>query len=1078
MKGKMFESEYEEAFIELLQNEGWQYCHDKTLHRKYSDVIIEGDLRQFLDWNYNDKELSEDDYKVILARMRNVGEATDYASLRAAYSLYHNGFDYIYSDASKQPFHLDYINYADLSKNVFRAVNQFEVHQGNEKRIPDIILFVNGIPVGIIELKNPTDPKATIRDAHTQITVCYRRDIFSLLKYCAFACISDGSNSRLGTIFTPYEFFYSWKKVNNTDKSSKGIDEMKTLIAGALSPERIIAILRDFIFFPDQTKDQTDESEIICRYPQFFATELLRDNIKAHLRSHGGDGKGGTYFGATGCGKTFTMLFLARQLAMRCKEQLGSPTILIIVDREDLESQAGKLFCKATDYMDDKSIEVFDSREALHDELVTRETGGVYITTIQKFTNQTGLLSDRSNIICFSDEAHRSQINTGSKLKINKNDQKGQKLGAFVTYGFAKYLRDALPNATYVGFTGTPVDETIHVFGSVVDEYTMVESQRDGITVPIKYEARLARVFTNTEQIRQIEEYYKLCADDGATEEDIRKSKMAMSSIDVILGDPDRLQRLAADILDHYDTMCGDNPGLVQKAMIVCSERTIAYQLYCIIKDKRPEWCEPRRTMDEALLSAEELDKLEPVPLVNIVATREKNDDPEMYKLLGDKDYRKDLADRFKNDKSNFKMAIVVDMWITGFDVPCLSVLYNDKPLKKHTLIQTISRVNRKYETKEYGLIVDYLGIRENMKKAIKQYGGGEQIGQEDVESSLAVFRNELQILKDMMCSFDFARFFEGSPLERLQCLQFAAEYILGQPTKNEQKISFHTLYRGHVKRLKTAYSICNPAGVLEEFETAWAQCLMGISSFLGKITDGQNDVESMNRQVEQMLKEVLDCSGVEAILNTQTEEEIFGEAFMENLDKIKQPLTKFQLLAKMLGKAIREYGRTNRVKAEYFKDLLEKRVDDYNNRDNLIFTNDVTGDVVNAVGDEVTRKVESLTDQLLEIFKNLKSDKEEFKKLGITFEEKAFFDILVDTRNKHGFQYEDDKCIALAKKIKELIDGSSIYADWINNKNIRNELQNELIKLLYRQGYPPQWSRDIFDKILTQVENYKAKQI
>lgn len=1077
MKGKLFESEYEEAFVELLENEGWQYSHGETLHRKYSDVIIEEDLRQFLDLNYAGKELSEDDYRVIIARMRNVGESTDYTSLRAAYSLYHNGFDYTYGDASKQPFHLDYINYTDISKNVFRAVNQFEVHQGNEIRIPDIILFVNGIPIGIIELKNPTDPKATIRDAHTQITVRYRRDIFSLLKYCALACISDGSNSRLGTVFTPYEFFYAWKKVSNTDQSSKGIDEMKSLIAGAISPERIVAILRDFVFFPDQTKDKTDESEIICRYPQFFATELLRDNIIVHLRSHGGDGKGGTYFGATGCGKTFTMLFLARQLAMRCKKQLGSPTILIIVDREDLESQAGKLFCKATDYMDDKSIKVFDSRNDLHNELVMRETGGIYITTIQKFTSQTGLLSDRSNIICFSDEAHRSQNNTGSKLKINKNEDKGQKLGAFVTYGFAKYLRDALPNATYVGFTGTPVDETVHVFGDVVDKYTMTESQKDGITVPINYEARLARVFTNTEQIQQIEEYYRLCADEGATEEDIKKSKAAMSSINVILGDPDRLQRLAVDILNHYDIMCSDTPDLVQKAMIVCSEREIAYQLYTIIENLRPEWCEPRKAMDEVALSAEELEKLEPVSFVNVVATRDKNDGAEMYKLLGDKDYRKDLADIFKNDKSNFKMAIVVDMWITGFDVPCLSVLYNDKPLQKHTLIQTISRVNRKYETKEYGLIVDYLGIRENMKKAMKQYGGEGQIGQDDVESSLAVFRNELQILKDMMCNFEFALFFDGSPLERLQCLQFAAEYILGQPAQKEQKVTFHTLYKGHVKRLKTAYNICNPAGVLGELETIWAQCLMGISSFLGKITDGQHDVESMNRQVEQMLKEVLNCSGVETILNTQTEEEIFGEAFMQELDEVKLPNTKFQLLAKMLSKAIREYGRTNRVKAEYFKELLEKTVDSYNNRDNLTFTNDVTSDVVSAVSDAVSRKIESLTDQLLEIFNNLKSDKEEFKKLGITFEEKAFFDILVDTRNKHGFPYEDAKCIGLAKKIKGLIDGSSVYADWINNNNIRNELQNDLIKLLYHEGYPPQWSKDIFDKILGQVENYKNKQ-
>lgn len=532
-----------------------------------------------------------------------------------------------------------------------------------------------------------------------------------------------------------------------------------------------------------------------------------------------------------------------------------------------------------------------------------------------------------------------------------------------------------------------------------------------------------------------------------------------MSSMEVILGDPDRLQRLAVDMLHHYDTITANTPDLVQKAMIVCSKREIAYQLYKKIKELRPQWCTPLKAYDESQFTPEELEKLEPVSCVNVVATRDKDkDNAEMYNMCGDKEHRKSLAESFKNDKSNFKIAIVVDMWITGFDAPCLSVLYNDKPLQKHTLIQTISRVNRKYKHKEFGLIVDYLGIRENMKEAFKKYGGEGGNGGDDVESALAIFRNELQTLKDMMHHFDFSPFFNGLPLERLQCLQNASEYILNQPKKNEQKVTFHTLYKGHVKRLKTAYNICNPAGVLEDIETAWAQCLMGISSFLGKITDGHHDVESMNRHVENMLKEVLNCSGVETILNTQAEEELFGESFMQEIDEIKLPNTKFQLLAKMLSKAIKEYGKTNRVKADQFRELLEKTVDTYNNRDNLTFTNDVTGDVVNAVSDEVTRRVESLTDELLEIFKNLKSDREEFKNLGITFEEKAFFDILVDVRNKHEFQYTDDKCIALARKIKELIDGSSVYADWINNNNIRNGLKNDLIKLLFHEGYPPQW--------------------
>ena len=478
MNGKMFESEYEEAFVELLREESWQYTYGEQLHRKYTDTILEQDLRDYISSKYKNAGLSPYDIDQIVAKIRNVGDVTDYTSLLAAFKLYHEGFDYSFSDAGRQPFHFNYIDFENVENNVFRCVNQFEVKEGNEDRRPDVVLFINGIPVCIIELKNPTDKNATIRDAHTQITVRYRRDIFSLLKYCALAVISDGSNTRLGSVFTPYEFFYAWKKVHNEDDPGKGVDQMRSLIAGALSTERILEILRDFVFFPDCSQDETDvkETEIVCRYPQFFATQMLRDNILAHLRSNGGDGKGGTYFGATGCGKTYTMLFLARQLALRCKKQLGTPTILIIVDREDLEDQAEGVLCKATDYMGDKAIRVFDSRQDLKNEMSARKTGGMYITTIQKFEETTGLLSDRSNIICFSDEAHRSQTNLGSTLQINKEVKKDEngnfkktKLGAFITYGFAKYLHDALPNATYVGFTGTPIDETVQVFGEVVD---------------------------------------------------------------------------------------------------------------------------------------------------------------------------------------------------------------------------------------------------------------------------------------------------------------------------------------------------------------------------------------------------------------------------------------------------------------------------------------------------------------------------------------------------------------------------------------------------------------------------------
>lgn len=1069
--GKFYESDYEQAFVELLQQNGWDYTFGEDLHRKVTEPLLKDDLITYLSVRYSDKALSKEEIEMVVANIENVSGSTDYIALRNAYLLYSEGYDFSYSDGRGDPFKLEYIDFEHPERNIFRVVNQFEMLQGQQTRIPDVLLFINGIPVCIIELKNPTNVNATIRNAHTQITVRYRRDISSLLKYCALACISDGSNTRLGNTMAGYEFFYAWKKVENEDQAGSGIHELESLIKGAFAPERILEILRDYVYFPDLS-DSDNELQVICRYPQFFATRKLRENIISHLRSSGGDGKGGVYFGATGCGKTFTMLFLARQLALRCRNKLGSPTILLIVDREDLETQAGKLFCKSKTYLNDDAIKVFDSIAELSGEMKLRRSGGFYVTTIQKFTKEMGLLSDRANIICFSDEAHRTQTNLGSKLKMNSDESKGE-LGAFISYGFAEYLRRALPNATYVGFTGTPIDETIHVFGGIVDQYTMRESQEDGITVPISYLPRLARVSMDAKQAEEIERYYKLCADEGATAEDILKSKAAMSSLEVILGDEGRLRRVAQDIIKDYETRLADKPDLLQKAMITCSDRKIAYKLYKIIEEYRPEWCKPAKSLDPSQFTADELEKLHDVAYINVVATTSKDDPKDMYEYLGDEDHRKFLDTEFKNDNSNFHIAIVVDMWITGFDCPSLTYLYNDKPLQKHTLIQTISRVNRKYKEKECGVIIDYIGIRENMKEAMKKYGG-DVAPKEDVDICLEVLRNELEILKDLTKNLDFDKFFSDNALTRLLFIQEAAEYILANSFKEKGKASFDTIFKGHVRRLRSAYDICSPAGVLTEEDMAWAQCFMGIMSFMSKITSTHHDVESMNKNVEKMVAEAISCNGVESVLDMEGAEDVFGTDFIKELEDVKMPNTKFQLLVKMLKKAIREYSKTNKIQAEKFEKLLGDTIDDYNTRDKLTFTNGVATDTIHAISEAVEEKVASLTDKLLEIFRDLKADKEEFKKLGITFEEKAFYDILVDLREKHGFEYADERCLSLAQKIKELIDGTSLYADWINNDNLKSQLASDLTMLIYKEGYPPEWDEEVFNRVLEQVENYK----
>ncbi|MDE7415204.1 MAG: HsdR family type I site-specific deoxyribonuclease, partial [Lachnospiraceae bacterium] len=840
--------------------------------------------------------------------------------------------------------------------------------------------------------------------------------------------------------------YYSWNKANDTDKVSNGISSLFTMITGAFSKERVIAILRDFIFYPDNSQK---EEVIICRYPQFFAANKMLANIKLHLKPHG-DGKGGTYFGATGCGKTYTMMFLARLIALRDSEMFNNPTIILIEDREDLDTQTSKLFVTAKKYLVQDDVRSIDDREDLGKTLKDKKSGGVYITTIQKFCNSIGLLSDRHNIICISDEAHRTQTSIGSKLK--KTNQ-----GVFTSYGFAKYLRDSFPNATYCGFTGTPIDETITVFGEVVDSYTMKESSEDGITVRIAYEPRLARVIVSEEQAKEIRKYYDQCATEGSTEEQIEASQRAMSSMTAILGHPDRMKKLALDIVTHYETLCAEKPEVVQKAMIVCADRPIAFDVLNEIKKIRPEWGIPKKAEDESVLTKEQRDKLLALPKINLVATQGKDDIEALHDACGTRDYRKKLDEQYKNNNSNFKIAVVVDMWITGFDVPALAVMYIDKPLQKHTLIQTISRVNRVFDGKDKGVVVDYIGIKNNMMEAIKKYGSIQENPIDELKLTIDIFRNHLVMIDELMIHFDATKFFIGQPLERLNCLNLAAEYI---QIRKEIQIRFMGLSR----RLKGAYNICFPSGELNDEETAKAQFYLAIRSIIYKQTKGDApDAEIMNRVVENMVREAITCTGVENVVDTSQSTDLFSEEFLKQLNEVKMPITKFNALLKLLRKAIAAYGKTNKVRAVEFDERLKQVVEEYNNRDKLVFTSEVVADFV-----------DDLSDKLLNIFHDLQEDQQSFEKLGITYEEKAFYDILVKVRDYHGFPYADEKCFMLAKKIKELVDDKAQYADWSTRDDIKNQLNMNLTVLLYQNGYPPEWDEEVFEKVMEQAENFK----
>lgn len=1058
---KFTEDRLEQAIIELLSAEGYPHTLGEILDRNPDDVLIKSDLRHFLATRYKDDLITDYEIESIIHKLEYLPASDLYDTNKAIMKLVADGFTLKREDYTQKDLYIQLIDYEALDNNRFRIVSQMEI-QGFELRIPDSILYINGLPLVVFEFKSSIREDATMFDAYTQLTTRYKRDIPELFKYNALCVISDGVNSKMGSFFAPYEFYYSWRKVTGDEKLEKdGIHSLLTMMSGLFDKLRLLDVIRNFIYVPDKS---SKEEKIVCRYPQYYAATKLYDNIKQHMKqldSHGNliddnglrDGKGGTYFGATGCGKSFTMLFLARLLMKDAA--LGSPTIILITDRTDLDDQLSKTFTNAKTYIGDENIISVESRAELREELKGRKSGGVFLTTIHKFTEDLALLTERTNVICISDEAHRSQINLQQKITVTED-------GVKKTYGFAKYLHDSLPNATYVGFTGTPIDATLDVFGPVVDSYTMVESVFDEITVRIVYEGRAAKVLLDSKQLDEVEKYYTESADAGANEYQIEKSKKAMASMSTILGDPDRIRAIAEDFVQHYEARVAEGTTQKGKAMFVCSSREAAYQLYKDIIDLRPEWDEIRACEEGSTLSESDKKKVKPMERVKMIMTRNKDDAKGMWDNLGNKDYRKELDRQFKNGKSNFKIAIVVDMWLTGFDVPFLDTIYIDKPLQKHSLIQTISRVNRKFEGKESGLVVDYIGIKKQMNLALSHYTGGQIQNLEDIQKSVVVVKDHLNLLDTVYHKFDSSLYFNGTPLEQLNCLNAAADFAL-QSKKLEKR------FMDLAKRLKSAYDICVGSSELTKAHKDKIHYYLAIRTIIFKITTGgAPDVEQMNQKVRDLVKDALMSDGVEEIFklgdNTDGEIDIFDEDYLAKLEVIKQPNTKLELLQQLLAKAIGELKKTNKVKGVDFSKKMNALVEKYNDRDEQ--------DVLRAevIGD--------FSDEIIKLYHELREEMASFGEMGIDFEEKAFYDILLSLAHKYDFTYPEDKLIELSKEVKKLIDEKAKYTDWNKRDDIRAELQFDLMILLDEWGYPPVDSKEVYKEIFEQAENFKKHRV
>ena len=1043
------EDDLEHAIIEEFKARGYEHVKGETIQRDHREIILFDDLRTYLRRRY--PNITEGEARTA-AFMFRVSDRGDYVSNRETLHRIREGYS-IKREDKKTTLWINLLDFEHPENNIFKIVNQLEIQGPTIVRRPDAIVYINGIPLVVLEFKSAIREEATIYDAYEQLNIRYIRDIPELFIYNAFTVISDGVNTKAGTVFTNYSDYYSWNKAEARDPPSDGIGSLRTIMDGMFKRERILSIIRDFIYFPD---DSGKNEKILCRYPQYFAATMLLDNIRNHMKPEG-DGKGGTYFGTTGCGKSFAMLFLTR-LLMRSKD-MSNPTIILITDREDLDNQLSKQFVKSRRFLGDDNVLSMDSGADLRGKLKDVASGGVYLSTIQKFNEEGSMLSNRSNIVIISDEAHRSQLNMEQADRIVKGERKH-------SVGFARILHDSFPNATYVGFSGTPIDETMEVFGDIVDEYTMAESEKDKITSKIVYEGRAAKVTLAGDQMAAIEEYYRDAVEKGANEYQVEKSKKDLSKLDVIIGNEDRLEKVSDDFISHYEARVEEGATVAGKAMFVCANRRIAYDFYLMLKRKRPEWFEIRES-DRSPKEGEE--KAEPIEMVKLVATRGSNDPAELFELCGDSAYRSNLQTQFKKIESNFKIAIVVDMWLTGFDVPFLDAMYLDKPIQKHSLIQAISRVNRIYEGKEFGLIVDYLGIKKELDFALNKYARGNsgRKGYPDSGEFVKITKETLSALDGRFYGFDSEDYRSENPSKQMSCLGRAMEFV-------QQDKEFEHWFMGTVRKLKIAYNNCVYSDDVTSEERSRIYFYCGIRSMVAKLITGEApDTAQMNRKVREMLERAIQSDEVFqigiVIDDVETSKiDLLSNEYLEKLKSLPGSNTKFKLLERLARMVIGELGKTNKLRADSFSQRFNKIVQKYNDRH---IGAEELRQIIDSMTDDV---VDLLNSELISLIMEIDRDGEEADALGLTRQEKAFYDILEHTINEYEFEFDSAKLPYMAHELKTCTDKVCSVLDWSSKEDVRDELRMNIAMIMRKYGFPPMYLDGVYDEVFKQMENYK----
>ena len=998
------EDNYEKALISLFEGMGYQYLYGPNIERDYYVPYYEAQLEESLQ-TVNPKKPHAAIHEAII-KLRNIDMGSLTQRNETFTDYLQHGIEVSYFNGKEMRNEMVYlIDFEHTDKNTFQVINQWSFIENAEKRA-DILLFVTGVPVVVMELKSPSREETDASEAYLQLRN-YMKDIPSLFSFNMFCVMSDMALSKAGTITSKEDRYMDWKTKDGNYETNEEL-HYDTFFEGIFQRERLLDIIKNFICF---SKEEKGSAKILAGYHQYFAVKKAIERTKHATVSNG---KIGVFWHTQGSGKSLSMVFYAHLL----QQELSQPTIVVITDRNDLDDQLYTQFSKCKEFLRQTPIQA-NSRENLKELLSGREANGIIFTTMQKFEESDEPLSERRNIIVMTDEAHRGQY--GFEEKVDATTGK-------ISIGSARIIHNSLPNASYIGFTGTPIStkdrDTVEVFGDYIDIYDMTQAVNDGATCPVYYESRVINLNLDDATLQALDDEYELLAEEGATTEQIEKSKKEMSHLEEILGAPATIDSLCQDIIKHYEE--NRQYELTGKAMIVAYSRPIAMSIYHRLLELRPKWTDK----------------------VKVVMTGSNQDPEEWHDIIGNKQYKKELAKRFKDDNDPMKIAIVVDMWLTGFDVPSLATMYVYKPMSGHNLMQAIARVNRVFNGKVGGLVVDYIGIAKALKEAMRDYTGRDRknFGNPDIKGmAFTKFKEKLEVCQDLFHGYNYSKFHTGTDADRAKLIKGGVNFMLAAD-KQEQL----PLYMKEAALLHNSITLCR--SLLNEEQRFLAAFFETVRTLLSRMTGkGKVTKKEINARISELLKQSVKSEGVINLFSdVKAEFSLFDTAFLDEISKMKEKNIAVELLKKLLAEKVALYQKTNIVQSEKFSDLLNRSLSNY-----------LKGLLTN----------EEVIQELLQLAKDIASADSAANELGLTPEEKSFYDALTKPQAVHDF-YSNEELVAMTKELTDSLRKNRTI-DWQKKESARAGMRRMIKHLLKKYHYPPEEAANALETVIKQCEQW-----